>query len=231
VVGITWFGHSAVGFKTERSRYLCDPISDERLVCTIPEAEGPARAVFVSHSHWDHLSLETLEQVSDSETLLFAPFVVLQRLESSQKLSRLAAREVNPTDLIDLGDTAVEVVEASEGVSFLFTFKADEVTALFMGDSVVTDAMGGVDADLIFFPMWALKQPSYKDRLCNFLSQSLAIPIHFHHSPDAMSNFYLDPTQFEELTRHIARLHVLPRGEEQQLWFQGETLCIGPAGR
>jgi len=31
MVRVTWFGHSSVGFRTDRGRHLCDPVDDKRL--------------------------------------------------------------------------------------------------------------------------------------------------------------------------------------------------------
>jgi len=82
----TWFGHSSALVEIEGARVLFDPVWGER--CSPSRLVGPRRlhpnpvpladlppvdAVVISHDHYDHLDMGTIQALSDLQS---APFVV-----------------------------------------------------------------------------------------------------------------------------------------------------------
>lgn len=213
MVLISWFGHSCVGFQTQRSLYLCDPISDLGLCCEIRELTQQPKAIFISHEHRDHFSPETISRVGSEGTFLFAPSSVTGPAKSDERFDRLSVRGVEPGDAIELGDVACEVFEASEGVAYVLTFKEDDIVAFFMGDSVLLEPMKDIEADLTFFPVWALRRTENAPALSEFLNLSISIPVHYHHDRSAKSNFFVHPGEFARLTEPIETIKVLKRAQ------------------
>jgi len=83
---VTWFGHSSAMIEIEGRRILIDPLWSDR--CSPSRLVGPKRlhqppialrelppidAVVISHDHYDHLDMETIQNLVDLQA---APFLV-----------------------------------------------------------------------------------------------------------------------------------------------------------
>ena len=83
---VTWYGHSSALIEIEGRRVLVDPVWSER--CSPSRLVGPKRlheppvalrelppldAVLISHDHYDHLDMETIQNLVDLQA---APFLV-----------------------------------------------------------------------------------------------------------------------------------------------------------
>jgi L-ascorbate metabolism protein UlaG (beta-lactamase superfamily) len=83
---ITWYGHSSALIEIEGRRVLVDPVWSER--CSPSRLAGPKRmheppvalrelppldAVLISHDHYDHLDMESIQNLADLQA---APFLV-----------------------------------------------------------------------------------------------------------------------------------------------------------
>jgi L-ascorbate metabolism protein UlaG (beta-lactamase superfamily) len=83
---VTWFGHSSAMIEIDGRRVLVDPVWSDR--CSPSRLAGPKRmheppiplrelppidAVLISHDHYDHLDMETIQNLVDLQA---APFLV-----------------------------------------------------------------------------------------------------------------------------------------------------------
>jgi L-ascorbate metabolism protein UlaG (beta-lactamase superfamily) len=83
---VTWYGHSSALVEIEGRRVLLDPVWSER--CSPSRLSGPKRlheppvalrdlppldAVLISHDHYDHLDMDTIQNLVDLQA---APFLV-----------------------------------------------------------------------------------------------------------------------------------------------------------
>jgi L-ascorbate metabolism protein UlaG (beta-lactamase superfamily) len=83
---VTWFGHSSALIEIDGKRVLVDPVWSER--CSPSRLVGPKRlheppialrelppidAVLISHDHYDHLDMDTIQNLVDLQA---APFLV-----------------------------------------------------------------------------------------------------------------------------------------------------------
>jgi L-ascorbate metabolism protein UlaG (beta-lactamase superfamily) len=83
---VTWFGHSSALIEIEGKRILVDPVWSDR--CSPSHLVGPKRlheppialrelppidAVVISHDHYDHLDMETIQNLADLQAV---PFLV-----------------------------------------------------------------------------------------------------------------------------------------------------------
>jgi L-ascorbate metabolism protein UlaG (beta-lactamase superfamily) len=75
-VSITWVGHSTVLVEADGVRLLTDPLLRprvghlRRVAGAAPAIAGPLDAVLLSHVHWDHLDLRSLDLVSASRLVV-----------------------------------------------------------------------------------------------------------------------------------------------------------------
>jgi L-ascorbate metabolism protein UlaG (beta-lactamase superfamily) len=92
---ITWFGHSSLYFEIDGSRVLLDPVWGKR--ASPASFMGPARffdaplaladltvpdAVLLTHDHFDHLDLPTIQAMKDWDTRFFTPLGLGAHLEA-----------------------------------------------------------------------------------------------------------------------------------------------------
>jgi L-ascorbate metabolism protein UlaG (beta-lactamase superfamily) len=83
---VTWYGHSSAMIELDGRRVLVDPVWSER--CSPSRLAGPKRlheppvalrelppidAILISHDHYDHLDMETIQNLVDLQA---APFLV-----------------------------------------------------------------------------------------------------------------------------------------------------------
>lgn len=82
---IKWFGHASFSFTDKQSGnrvYYVDPyeLSGREL--------EPADLVFITHAHYDHFSIEDLEEVMHDETIVIAPTDVLMQIDRDDSLKQ-----------------------------------------------------------------------------------------------------------------------------------------------
>jgi L-ascorbate metabolism protein UlaG (beta-lactamase superfamily) len=83
-LAVTWFGHSSAVIEVDGYRVLADPIWSER--CSPSRVVGPQRlhpvpaplealpaidAVIISHDHYDHLDIDTVKRLADTQNSTF----------------------------------------------------------------------------------------------------------------------------------------------------------------
>ncbi|MDT5107925.1 MAG: hypothetical protein QOI25_5438, partial [Mycobacterium sp.] len=83
-LSVTWYGHSSAVIEIDGYRVLADPVWSDR--CSPSRALGPQRlhpvpapldalpaidAVIISHDHYDHLDVDTIKQLADTQRATF----------------------------------------------------------------------------------------------------------------------------------------------------------------
>ena len=185
-IQITWLGHD--GFKLKKGKVVY--VDPHQLG---PKAE-PADLVFVTHEHFDHLSLDDLKKVVTPRTTV----VTIAACEKAAKgLAPKAVRVVSPGDRLEVDGVAVEVLPAYNTNKFRspgkpFHPKADGKVGYILGiggmrvyhagdtDEVPEMAKAqGVDVALLPVSGTYVMTAQEAIQACQAIQPKLAIPMHY----------------------------------------------------
>jgi L-ascorbate metabolism protein UlaG (beta-lactamase superfamily) len=198
---ITWIGHSTVLLELDGMRLLTDPVLRARIAHlrriggrADAEALGEVDAVLVSHLHYDHLDLPSLERLGRS-THLVVP------AGAGNALRRRGFRRVTELDVNDearVGSLAIRATHAvHEGrripigrdVPALGYLVTGSARVYFAGDTDLFDGMSALapDLDVALLPVsgWGLRVPAgHLDargaaQALSLLRPRVAVPIHW----------------------------------------------------
>ncbi len=177
---IYWLGHSSVKIRGKKIVYI-DPWKIK--------GEEKADLILISHSHYDHLSLEDVKKIRKAET------VILTTPDSAAKLSG-DVRALRPGDAVDVDGIKVEAVPAyntvrmrSPGVpfhprregwlGFMITLGGKRI--YYAGDSDFVPEMKAVKADIVIVPVGGTYTMNAEEaaELVNLIQPEAAIPIHW----------------------------------------------------
>ena len=195
---LTWLGHSTVLLELDDVRLLTDPVLRRRVGHLLRPNEVPASAVdgidaaLVSHVHWDHFDLPSLERLGHA-----LPVIVPRG--AGRLLERRGFTEVREVDEgaeLTFGDVRVRATHAEHDASRL-RLKAPALGYLFegarrvyfAGDTGLFDGMAGfadgLDVALLPVAGWGPRLPvghldpeGAADAL-TLLRPRLAVPIHW----------------------------------------------------
>jgi L-ascorbate metabolism protein UlaG (beta-lactamase superfamily) len=176
---IFWLGHSSIRIAGEKVIYI-DPWKI---------GGGKADLILISHSHFDHLSVEDVEKIRKPET------VILTTPDSAAKLAG-DVREIRPGDAVTVKGIRVEAVPAyntirmrSPGVPFHpreegwlgFVVTAGGKRIYYAGDTDLTPEMKDVRADIAILPVGGTYTMNADEaaELANLIRPGEAIPIHW----------------------------------------------------
>jgi L-ascorbate metabolism protein UlaG (beta-lactamase superfamily) len=196
---LTWLGHSCAAIRLDGLVIVTDPVLRSRVVHLRrkePVARGAVDGVgvvLISHSHYDHLDLPSLDRL-DREAQVLVPAGaggLLRRRGFS------FVREVVAGDEVDVGAVRVRVTHAEHASGFrVGTGKTQPVgyviagtrTVYFAGDTDVFPGMGAlgrIDVALLPVAGWGPRlpaghlDPARAVEALELIEPHLAIPIHW----------------------------------------------------
>src|SRR5262245_33814205 len=238
---LTWLGHATVLVELDGGKLLTDPLLRRRVLHlrrAVPVAEDALRdvdAILVSHAHWDHLDLPSLDRLSH-ELPIVCPRGV-GRLLRRRRFRQVV--EVEPGDEVPVGAVTVSATKAEHSAGRgPFHRKAPALGFLvsgtrriyFAGDTDLFDDMAllaPLDVALLPVAGWGRKlgpghlDPARAARALELLQPRLAVPIHWGTYATPRHTPQREPA--DEFARHAARLapevevRVLAPGESAEI--------------
>jgi L-ascorbate metabolism protein UlaG (beta-lactamase superfamily) len=237
---LTYVGHATVLVDLDGVRLITDPVLRPRVLHLRRTGAIHASvlrgldAVLLSHAHWDHLDLPSLERLGkDVPVVCPSGITGLLRRKRFAHVTALAEGED-----VRIGSLTVTGVHAEHdgargplGASGELGFKiAGSVSVYFAGDTDLFDdlaAVGPVDVALVPVAGWGAKvgpghlDPERAAEAVRLLKPKIAIPIHWgtfapvHRAPDVES-----PYAFARLVAGLApdvQVRILQPGESFEL--------------
>jgi L-ascorbate metabolism protein UlaG (beta-lactamase superfamily) len=246
---VTFLGHSSVVIDLDGQRIVTDPILRPRVgplrrAAVLPQSElwADPDAILISHSHWDHLDIGSLELLG-RETTLLVPRGLAARL-NARGFRRTV--ELLPGDQHGVGSVRVEATHAEHrgfgppvgGTERSIGFLVRGSSGIyFAGDTAYFEGLRDLDIglDLALMPVWGwgpmLRTSEHLDpigaaRAVAVIRPRWAVPIHWGTlHPVGLRRIRpstrIDPPhQFAQLVRRYApstRVRVLGVGSSLEL--------------
>lgn len=244
---VRWLGHSTVLLEVDGARLLTDPLLRPwvlHLRRAAPLVAGGALdldAVLISHLHYDHLDLPSLQRLDRGVTVVVpkgAGGLVRGRGFSS-------VEEVEAGDSTRVGAAIVHVTRAEHGSSRALGARSDALgyvvegsrRVYFPGDTAIFPEMADLapGLDLALMPIWGWGPslgPGHLDprgaaEALNLLRPRIAVPIHWGTYYPVQSTRWKSPAFLREPVRAFERwaaelapdveVRVLQVGEELEL--------------
>ena len=151
----------------------------------IKEKINNADYIFITHSHWDHFDLDSINNLVNEKTIIIGPSNVIEKLNSNYK-----TLEVKPENIYNLNNISFMTVPAynidkeyhpkdAGYVGYIVTL--NKVTYYIAGDTDVLDELKVIKADVIFLPVGGTYTMTKEEavELANTIKPKYAIPIHY----------------------------------------------------
>ena len=237
---ITYVGHATVRIELDGVRLLTDPVLRPRVLHLRRAGPFPADAlrgvdaVLLSHAHWDHLDLPSLERVGKD-----VPIVCPAGVSSLLRRKRFAhVTTLDVGEELRLGEVSVTGVHAEHdgargplGASGELGFViSGSLRIYFAGDTDLYDdlaALAPMDVALVPVTGWGAKvgpghlDPERAAQAVSLLRPKLAVPIHW--GTLARVGRVPDPEPPHEFARHAGRT---APDVEVRILEPGETLAL-----
>ena len=149
-----------------------------------------AKYIFVTHSHYDHLSIEDIEKVRNEDTIFFLT------PDGKEKLLDIGVSEkrivcVAPNEIYKFGKIEVNVIAAynvdkeyhpKENNWVGYLIKIQGVSYYIMGDTDQNEDNENIKCDVLFVPIGGTYTMDYKQaaEYTNLIKPKYVIPIHYN---------------------------------------------------
>ena len=150
----------------------------------IKEKVNNADYIFITHPHWDHFDLDSINNIANEKTIIIGPSSVIEKLDNYKTL------EVKPNNIYNLDNISFMTVPAynidkdfhpkdAGYVGYIVTL--NNITYYIAGDTDVIEELNAIKADVIFLPVGGTYTMTKEEavELANTIKPKYAIPIHY----------------------------------------------------
>ena len=151
----------------------------------IKEKVSNADYIFITHPHWDHLDIDSINNIANEKTIIVGPSSVIEKLEKSFNLL-----EVEPNKTYKLDNISFKTVPSYNigrdyhpkdalYVGYLLTL--NDITYYIPGDTDVIEELKELNADVIFLPVGGTYTMDAIEaaKFINEIQPRIAVPIHY----------------------------------------------------
>ena len=161
---IRWHGHSCFEIKNDIT-LVTDPHDGKSIGIPAPNIEGDI--ILVSHDHYDHNSVKTVEKIGSK----------VVRDERKRNIYNVVIRGIKTYHDENFGD--------SRGENIIFKFLIDDINFCHLGDlghileEDIAEKIG--DVDILFIPVGGnfTIDANYAWKIVNLIKPSIIIPMHY----------------------------------------------------
>ncbi len=185
-INIQWVGHDGYRLRANNKTIYLDPYKLSQNYNNIKDAD----LIFITHNHYDHLSIEDIDKLINSNTKIVCSYECFEAL--NKKYSKNEIVTLNPKEKSVIENIEVEAVSAYN-TDKNFHPKADNKIGFIIninnlkiyhtGDTDIIPEMEGIDPDIAFVPVSGTYVMSAEEaaKAVNELikPRKIAIPMHY----------------------------------------------------
>ncbi len=161
---IRWHGHSCFEITNEIT-LVTDPPDGKSIGISVPEVAGDV--ILVSHDHYDHNSVKTVEK------------------EGSKVVTDGRKRNISDIEIRGIDSFHDEVEGAKRGKNIMYKFTMDEIKFCHLGDlghELDGETVGKIgDVDILFVPIGGTFTVDDKQawKVINLIKPKIVVPMHY----------------------------------------------------
>lgn len=151
----------------------------------IKEKVSNADYIFITHPHWDHLDIDSINNIANEKTIIVGPSSVIEKLDKSFNLL-----EVEPNKTYNLNNISFKTVPSynigrdyhPKDVRYVgYLLILNDITYYIPGDTDVIEELKELNADVIFLPVGGTYTMNREEavEIANTINPKYAIPIHY----------------------------------------------------
>jgi len=206
VENITWLGHSAFKLTGEKIVYI-DPF---QLQGSLEKAD----ILLITHSHYDHCSLQDIQKITTSDTNIFITPDCQSKLRDVKGKIKL----VEPNKKYSVNGILIETVPAyninknfhpkeNEWVGYIVTINNKRI--YHAGDTDLIPEMKNIKCDIALVPVSGTYVMDAREaaELVNIIKPKLAIPAHY----GSIIGSKEDAIKFKNLTENYCKVEILSK--------------------
>lgn len=155
----------------------------------ITETNKKAKYIFITHTHYDHLSLEDIKKIISKETIFVAPKDAQKSLE--ENFPNHEKFYVEPNQELKFDNFEVKVIPAyninknfhkKEFGWVGYVFKIDSITYTILGDTDEIPEHETLKTNVLFVPIGGTYTMNAEEAalLVNKIKPDLAVPVHYN---------------------------------------------------
>mgnify|MGYP003289577437 CR=1 FL=1 len=148
-----------------------------------------AKYVFITHSHWDHLDLKSIKNITNNETIFICPndcSVILLNAGFKRELIKV----VYPNEFFEIGDIKCQTFNSYNtnkdfhplSNNWLgYNLQINNIAYTICGDSDLTNELKQIRTDVLFVPIGGTYTMNSEEAsiLTNIINPKLVIPVHY----------------------------------------------------
>lgn len=174
---IHWLHHSSFRLEEHGLVIYIDPFKIKE--------DKPADFIFITHNHYDHMSVEDIKKIATKDTLIICP------KECDKDLKKFNLRVVLPGDRFEIGKMKVEVVPAynihkpfhpKKDMKVGYVIEVEKVRIYHAGDTDFISEMKNLkDITVAMVPIGGTftMDPKEAAEAINAIKPEMAVPMHY----------------------------------------------------
>lgn len=172
--------HSSIKLITNKNIYI-DPYK-------INESTNDADYIFITHEHYDHYDLDSINKIKKNNTKLIVPNSMINKVFGKYNMDNVIG--VDPKETYQIDDLIFETIRSyniektfhpkeKNWVGYIFNIENKKI--YIAGDTDITDDNKNIKCDIALLPIGGTYTMNPKEAaiLTNIIKPSIVIPIHY----------------------------------------------------